>query len=368
MTAAADDRDQAGHYAVLEITADASAEEVTAAYRRAAKRLHPDMPETGDRAAFLRLQEAWQVLGDPIRRAGYDQAARASTRPAWRQEERPLGFVAPLSWRLPPFMGWGLAVVTLLALAQVGWIFLRPTPMTVAQLPSPAVMRAPSGVLPPSVAEPAQMPDTASDHFIGPGPAPAALWQRAPNGQGLHRAGQLPSFTGVTLTQPADADGYAEIKMAGGRIALIEATRLLPGDTRAARAALCLYNAGAPPRGGSLLVRPPVASAAGGAVRVAVENREDRPAVFKLRTAAHTVAAAIYLSPRGQAAIENLPAGIYHAEFAVGDLWSAPCGRFMAGMRAQRLPQEQELKGPTRFSISAATAAEDISDDAFSSE
>ena len=360
MTEIADERDQAGHYAILQITADATADEVTAAYRRAAKRLHPDMPETGDRAAFLRLQEAYQLLGDPILRAGYDQAARASTRPTWRQEERALGFVAPLSWRLPPFFGLAMAVLTVLALAQVGWLLSRPAPTPASHVPTPPPRQ---DALAQMVGLPTQPADRGGDHYIAPAPAPAVLWARSPSGQGLHRTGQLPTFSSVTLTHPADAEGYAEIKLPAGQIALIEATRLLPGDARAARTASCLYYAGAPPRGGALLVRP-----AGGAVRVAVENREDRPAVFKLRDAAGKVSAALYLAPRGQATVDDLPAGSYAVEFAVGDLWSAPCGRFMAGMRAQRLPLAQELRGPARFSISAALSAEDIGDDAFSRE
>lgn len=110
-----------------------------------------------------------------------------------------------------------------------------------------------------------------------------------------------------------------------------------------------------------MLVRPP-----GGVASVTVENREDRPAVFKLRGANNAVAAAIYVTPRGQGTIDNLPAGPYQAEFAIGDLWSAPCGRFMAGMRARRINAAQNLIGPSRFSITAATIADDISDDAFS--
>jgi len=357
-------------YAVLGVPKEATAEEIAAAYRRAAKRLHPDVPETGDRAAFLRLGNAYRVLGDPIRRAAHDQSAREVTRAAWRQDERPLAFVAPLSIRMPRFFGIALLIVTVLALGQAGWRVFGPFsappagPMRVAAA-SPTV--AVPQTAPPALAAPSALaatPDRSSgDHFIIPNPAPAILWLRNPDGAGLHRAGQIPSFAMVSLIAAAGDDGMAEIRIGGGARAFVEATRLMAGDAKAARNAACLFNAGAPPRGGSMLVRP-----SGGEVRVVVENREERPAVFKLRDARDAVVAAVYVTMRGQAVIENLPAGQYRAEFAMGDLWSGQCGRFMAGMRAQRLPVAQEFTGPARFAISGTTSAEDISDDAFSRE
>ena len=347
---------------MLEIPPHATAEEITAAYRRAAKRLHPDVPETGNRDAFQRLRDAYQVLGDPIRRADYDQSARVNARPRWRQEEQALGFVAPLSWRLPPYFGALLVLVTVLALGQVGWRLLAPSPASVARpVPTPSVTSVTPAVIPNVALSPTAPAPFIADHFIGPGAAHAVLSQRETGQAGYRRAGQLAPFTEIAVISPAKDDGLAEIRTAAGQTGFIEATRLLPGDARTARHAACLYNAGAPPRGGALLVRP-----AGGTASVTVENREDRPAVFKLRDTGNTVAAAIYLTPRGQSAIENLPPGTYHAEFAIGDLWSAPCGRFMAGMRARRMGAAQDLTGASRFTITAATVAEDISDDTFS--
>jgi len=68
------------HYAVLGVQRGASADEIRAAYRRAARASHPDL-NPGDASAderFKRVQVAWEVLGDPARRAAYD----APTRPA----------------------------------------------------------------------------------------------------------------------------------------------------------------------------------------------------------------------------------------------------------------------------------------------
>jgi hypothetical protein len=48
-------------------------------------------------------------------------------------------------------------------------------------------------------------------------------------------------------------------------------------------------------------------------------------------------------------------------EYAVGDLWSRSCFRFMAGMRAQRLP-DHPLRDAYMIPVGRAT---DIPDEAF---
>ncbi|GLC41262.1 hypothetical protein PLESTB_001081600 [Pleodorina starrii] len=60
----------ASHYDVLGLPFGAGHEEVKRAYREAARRWHPD--KGGTAAAFARVQAAWEVLGDPRRRAAYD--------------------------------------------------------------------------------------------------------------------------------------------------------------------------------------------------------------------------------------------------------------------------------------------------------
>ena len=59
------------HYDVLGVAPTASADEVRAAYRRAARDHHPDAG--GDGLRMQDLNAAWRVLGDPIRRAAYDR-------------------------------------------------------------------------------------------------------------------------------------------------------------------------------------------------------------------------------------------------------------------------------------------------------
>ena len=63
------------YYETLSIGRNASAEEVRKAYRRLARKYHPDL-NPGDKAAeerFKRVQEAYDVLSDPKKRQMYDQ-------------------------------------------------------------------------------------------------------------------------------------------------------------------------------------------------------------------------------------------------------------------------------------------------------
>ena len=80
-------------YQVLGIGPAASGEEITRAWRARARAEHPDARprDTGAPARFRVLAEAYRVLGDPARRAAYDQAAghTAPPRPATPSPPRP---------------------------------------------------------------------------------------------------------------------------------------------------------------------------------------------------------------------------------------------------------------------------------------
>jgi curved DNA-binding protein CbpA len=66
-------RAQLDYYAVLEITPAADTAEVNAAFRRLAWRYHPDRnPAPGATLQFQDINEAHQVLSDPVRRGDYD--------------------------------------------------------------------------------------------------------------------------------------------------------------------------------------------------------------------------------------------------------------------------------------------------------
>lgn len=82
-------------YEVLGAARGASSEELKRAYRRAVRAAHPDT--CGSAEAFQTVQDAWAVLGDPVRRREYDvrtssngatQSRASPASSAGRPEER----------------------------------------------------------------------------------------------------------------------------------------------------------------------------------------------------------------------------------------------------------------------------------------
>lgn len=60
-------------YSVLGARRNASGAEIKTAYRRAARTWHPDVCQEPDAAAqFMRIQEAYEVLSDPLKRRKYE--------------------------------------------------------------------------------------------------------------------------------------------------------------------------------------------------------------------------------------------------------------------------------------------------------
>ncbi len=66
---------QKDYYAILGVPPTASQAEIRDAYRRLVRHYHPDLnPEREDAEARIKeLNEAYEVLGDPARRARYDR-------------------------------------------------------------------------------------------------------------------------------------------------------------------------------------------------------------------------------------------------------------------------------------------------------
>lgn len=61
------------YYGILNVSHDASAEEIRKSYRLLVRKHHPDSGNKDrDAAKFHLVQEAWEVLGDPVRRKDYD--------------------------------------------------------------------------------------------------------------------------------------------------------------------------------------------------------------------------------------------------------------------------------------------------------
>jgi curved DNA-binding protein CbpA len=73
-------------YDLLGVPRDADVEEIRAAYRRLSKIYHPDLGGTA--AIFRQLQEAREILTDPIRRSAYDRSIRTSAAGVLHEEPK----------------------------------------------------------------------------------------------------------------------------------------------------------------------------------------------------------------------------------------------------------------------------------------
>jgi curved DNA-binding protein CbpA len=71
-------------YKVLQVDPEAEDEVIEAAYRRLARKYHPDVaPAPDSQERMVRINQAWEQLRDPMRRAAVDRArARAATQAA----------------------------------------------------------------------------------------------------------------------------------------------------------------------------------------------------------------------------------------------------------------------------------------------
>lgn len=75
--------DMTDYYQVLGIASGASEKEIKAAYRKLAKEYHPDVVgnDPVKKQRMYEIQEAYGVLGDPEKRADYDQKRRDAFQP-----------------------------------------------------------------------------------------------------------------------------------------------------------------------------------------------------------------------------------------------------------------------------------------------
>ena len=86
------------YYAVLGLARGASDDEIKKAYRRLARKFHPDVSkEAGAEEKFKEVAEAYQTLKDPEKRAAYDQLGEQAAGqdfqppPNWREQWQPSG-------------------------------------------------------------------------------------------------------------------------------------------------------------------------------------------------------------------------------------------------------------------------------------
>lgn len=84
------------YYKILGVAPEAEAAEIKAAYRKLARKYHPDVSEHAEaEQRFKEVAEAWQVLKDSDKRAEYDQLK------AWHQQQgqKASGFQPPPGWQ-----------------------------------------------------------------------------------------------------------------------------------------------------------------------------------------------------------------------------------------------------------------------------
>ena len=72
------------YYEILQISPNADSETVQRVYRLLARRFHPDNRESGSEARFREVRKAFEVLGDPARRAAYDVHHSQTRQRRWR--------------------------------------------------------------------------------------------------------------------------------------------------------------------------------------------------------------------------------------------------------------------------------------------
>ncbi|HEY8168356.1 MAG TPA: J domain-containing protein [Candidatus Limnocylindrales bacterium] len=74
------------HYKILQVDSEAEEEVIQAAYRRLARKYHPDVAGGGEEAAarMAAINAAWDVLRDAVARTAYDAERAAAQRPPGR--------------------------------------------------------------------------------------------------------------------------------------------------------------------------------------------------------------------------------------------------------------------------------------------
>ena len=337
--------DPEGHYTRLGLTITATQAAISAAYRAKARLLHPDVPNTGNAAAFLAIKQAYDILSNREKRESYDRRARQAALDAIQ----PAVFVAPWSYAAPvaptratrffdlPLMAW-LGFGAFLSLCMVEIVLhlraepqqverkeIRPNAVTVPPLAPSAHQAVLYGPLP------ARLPGT-PNFYVVPTASPTILWRLDQQHNTLAPLGQLPLFSSVQAVRLYRQNGLLEVLVNDHQSGFIQTTHLRPGNADAAHRAYCGYNAGPTPADGEILERH-----GNGGYTLQVDNRAVQPAVVKLREMTGAVAFAIFLAPGGHADLTDVPPATYRAEYAIGELWSRACNTFAAGMRAHRL-------------------------------
>ena len=373
--------DPEGYYQRLGVAPAASRVDIVAAFRAKARLLHPDVPKTGNAAAFVAVKQAYDVLSNQEQRAAYDR--RAWDTPIYVVEPEPevtpepvitprwvypaLANVwsrQPRCFDIPVTIWFGLAAFLCLCVYQATAHLLAPTRTVNEQIrPNAATVAPLSASAHEAVlygAQPVRLAGS-PNFYVVPAATPAVLWRFDAGRNLLVPLGQLPPFSSVQAVRLVRQNGMLEVLVDDRGNGFISADHLTSGNLAAAHHAYCSYNAGPTPIDGEQLERR-----GSGPGTLDVENRSVEPAVVKLRDDTGAVALAVFLAPGSRAALDGLPPGNYQTEFAIGELWSRACRSFAAGMRARRLDDPLQIPGEGRLVLMPEQpGAADIAEQAF---
>jgi len=207
--------DPAGHYATLGVAPDAASAAITAAYRRKARILHPDVPGSGDADAFMRLKAAYDVVGDATRRAAYDRSARAIPSVDTSMMAPPAAARGPRLSDLPWVVWAGLAGLFCLAAVMAVLQFSRAPPVQPVATVRPF---APPASTPRPAPQPTAVPaaDGAATHYVLPASGDITLWRQDSARDTYLPAGHAAPFTAVRALRLLPQRGLVEIALADG--------------------------------------------------------------------------------------------------------------------------------------------------------
>lgn len=362
--------DPDGYYQRLGLAPSASRTDIVSAFRAKARLLHPDVPKTGNAAAFVAVKQAYDVLSNGPQRAAYDlKAYDAAQKPkgskpppevspavppeaaAARRTPYPAVATAwgrqPRIFDIPVTVWFGLAAFLCLCVYQAAAHLLtpprtvrediRPNAATVAPLSASAHETVLYGATPVQLAG-------QPNFYVVPAASPAVLWGLDADHKVMVPLGQLPPFSSVQAVRLVRQTGMLEVLVDEHGNGFLSADHLTPGNPAAAHRAYCSYNAGPTPFDGEQLERR-----GSGMGTLDVENRAVEPAVVKLRDDTGAVALSVFLAPGSHAALDGIPSGNYRTEFAIGELWSRACRSFVAGMRARRMDASLQLPADKRL-------------------
>ncbi len=382
--------DPEGFYAILGLDPAAGPEAITAAFRRKAREVHPDVPGTGNTSAFVAARQAYDVLSNRERRASYDHSARQAAaksshvnatvnRPVRHAAEPSrgrgdlassatgesvLGHLRRSGLAGLPIAVWiGLGVFLGFCVVEAG-IHLRSLQPVASSGIRPNA--APIAPLSPSAQKvelygprPLRLAGT-PNFYVVPALGAAVLWRRDPKLETFVPIGQLPPFSAVQAVRQSTQTGLVEVLINQAVTGFVEAKRLTRGDAETAWRAYCEYNSGPAPYDGELLGQQ-----GQGNGTIQLENRTIQPAVVKLRDTSGAVALSVFLGPGGHTELTEIAEGSFQAEFAIGELWSRACSTFAAGMRARRLGESVNTMRGARVVVASDPEGIELSEQDF---